>query len=231
MLYGIFMEDDFLRHLASPQRSHAFLLVGEINDARELANKAIKILDCPAGDYFSFEESIKIGIKEIRQLEKWFLLYPVRGVKIALINYASLSLVASHALLKILEEPPDYGLIILLAENRRLVLPTIASRCQIYRLKPAKGDYSASESATSMLEISRLPLNEKFKLAKDLSEREDLLGLVDKWIFTVKNESRQEKYQWLKYLLTARQRLLTSHINKRLLLDELFIKLKAHDII
>jgi len=43
---------------------------------------------------------------------------------------------AANSLLKALEEPPPYGLFILLAPHPARVLPTILSRCQIVRLTP-----------------------------------------------------------------------------------------------
>ncbi|HOB19782.1 MAG TPA: DNA polymerase III subunit delta' [Candidatus Atribacteria bacterium] len=41
---------------------------------------------------------------------------------------------AQNALLKTLEEPPDHACIILLTENMNALLPTILSRCQIFRI-------------------------------------------------------------------------------------------------
>lgn len=43
---------------------------------------------------------------------------------------------ASNALLKTLEEPPGYVVIILLSDRREALLPTIASRCQVIGLRP-----------------------------------------------------------------------------------------------
>lgn len=50
--------------------------------------------------------------------------------KIFRINYAeNMNINAQNALLKILEEPPKYTIIFLLAENINTLLPTIKSRC------------------------------------------------------------------------------------------------------
>jgi len=43
---------------------------------------------------------------------------------------------AQNALLKTIEEPASYGLFILLSENYSAFLPTVLSRCVIFRLKP-----------------------------------------------------------------------------------------------
>lgn len=44
---------------------------------------------------------------------------------------------ASNALLKILEEAPSYAVLILTADSREELLPTIVSRCEVLRLQPA----------------------------------------------------------------------------------------------
>ena len=43
---------------------------------------------------------------------------------------------AANALLKTLEEPPDYVVLLLLTDRPTQVLPTIASRCQPVRFDP-----------------------------------------------------------------------------------------------
>ena len=43
---------------------------------------------------------------------------------------------ATNSLLKVLEEPPDQWVFILTVSDRSLLLPTIASRCQVLRLSP-----------------------------------------------------------------------------------------------
>jgi DNA polymerase III subunit delta' len=47
---------------------------------------------------------------------------------------------AANRLLKTLEEPPSFAHLILLAEHREDVLPTIASRCQPVRFDPLSGE-------------------------------------------------------------------------------------------
>jgi DNA polymerase III subunit delta' len=45
---------------------------------------------------------------------------------------------AQNALLKTLEEPPAYGVILLLVNNLNALLPTILSRCVVLDMKPVK---------------------------------------------------------------------------------------------
>lgn len=62
------------------------------------------------------------------------------GYKIIIIDNAEkMTKDAQDAFLKTLEEPPQNTVFILLAENHNLLLPTIVSRCQVYRFKPVGG--------------------------------------------------------------------------------------------
>lgn len=61
------------------------------------------------------------------------------GRKIYIINDAEkMNAQAQNALLKTLEEPPEYVTIILLTTNAELLLPTIKSRCILLNMKPVE---------------------------------------------------------------------------------------------
>lgn len=79
-----------------------------------------------------------IGKEQIsREMEPWLALKPYRARhKIVIIaDAAIMSLEAANALLKTLEEPPQYAVIILVADQVEL-LETIISRCQTVRFHP-----------------------------------------------------------------------------------------------
>jgi DNA polymerase III subunit delta' len=66
---------------------------------------------------------------EETNLLHWLSTYPRYQAKVAVIDGAHLlGEAAANALLKILEEPPKYARIILIAPSRTLVMPTLASR-------------------------------------------------------------------------------------------------------
>lgn len=78
------------------------------------------------------EKKTQIGIEQINhEMEPWLALRPYRSSRrVVIINEAHhLSLPAANALLKTLEEPPAYAVIILVADDR-IMLETIMSRCQ-----------------------------------------------------------------------------------------------------
>jgi DNA polymerase-3 subunit delta' len=72
--------------------------------------------------------------------------------KIAIIDDANrMNAESANALLKTLEEPPSYALLILIATNEHGLLPTIRSRCQQVRFAPLE----ARHVAELMLELGR----------------------------------------------------------------------------
>ena len=85
------------------------------------------------------EKPNSIGIEEIReQLIADVAIRPYSSpYKVFIINdEQKLTLQAQNALLKTIEEPPAYAIILLLTDNPDILLPTITSRCVTLGLKP-----------------------------------------------------------------------------------------------
>lgn len=80
----------------------------------------------------------KFYMDQVREAIKLAYLKPMIGRKrLFLIDDASkMEPPAANALLKILEEPPDFTQFILIASNVDLLLPTIVSRCQVLSFAP-----------------------------------------------------------------------------------------------
>lgn len=77
-----------------------------------------------------------INIDEIRNMISNIYNFSKRGgKKIIYINADNLTDYAAHALLKIIEEPPNNSWFIIKTYNIKKILPTIRSRCIIYNLK------------------------------------------------------------------------------------------------
>ncbi|MFP4697632.1 MAG: DNA polymerase III subunit delta' [Eubacteriales bacterium] len=142
--------------------SHAYIINGEQGMGKKLlANTFAKTLQClekkdePCGKCTScqlfntsnhpdikYVESSKvksIGVDDIRkQLNQDIYIKPYRfSYKIYIIDEAEkLTEQAQNAMLKTIEEPPKYAIIILLTNNSNKLLSTIISRCVILNLKP-----------------------------------------------------------------------------------------------
>ncbi len=70
-----------------------------------------------------------VPVRIIRQMRDDVFVRPNEGEKKVYIFSQEMGLEGQNALLKILEEPPAYGLFLLLAENPEKILPTVRSRC------------------------------------------------------------------------------------------------------
>lgn len=78
-----------------------------------------------------------IKIAQIRNLQSDIVIRPHKDYKIYIINNAEkMTVEAQNALLKTLEEPPDYAIIILVTNNKESLLETIKSRCDIIKFSP-----------------------------------------------------------------------------------------------
>lgn len=81
-----------------------------------------------------------IGVDDIRQLQKDIYIKPYQSTKkvYIIVGAEKMTIQAQNSLLKILEEPPRYGVLILTTQHRQQLLPTILSRavCIKFRVHP-----------------------------------------------------------------------------------------------
>lgn len=87
-----------------------------------------------------------IGINLIRDMRSDIKVNPFQGDrKIYIIDRANtMTVEAQNALLKTLEEPPEYAVIILIAENTSSLLPTVLSRCQLIKIPRLSANHITS---------------------------------------------------------------------------------------
>lgn len=87
------------------------------------------------------EKPNTISVEDVRvQINNDIMIKPYNGkYKIYIVPDADLMTVqAQNALLKTIEEPPEYAIIFLLTENAERLLPTILSRCVVLKIKNVK---------------------------------------------------------------------------------------------
>lgn len=80
---------------------------------------------------------------------------------------------AQNALLKTIEEPPSYAVIILITTNQEAFLPTILSRCVQMKLKPLK-DFTIKSYLTQNLHIAEKDADICAAFAREISERRSI---------------------------------------------------------
>lgn len=88
------------------------------------------------------EKPNTIGVEDIRKITGDIAIKPYSSKrKIYILNEAEkMTVQAQNALLKTLEEPPEYATILLLVSNVDTLLPTIQSRCVLLTMKPVADD-------------------------------------------------------------------------------------------
>ena len=93
--------------------------------------------------WVTHEKPGSIGVEDIRaQVVGDMQMKPYHSpYKIYIIDEAEkLTVQAQNTLLKTIEEPPEYGIVIFLTTNADGFLPTILSRCVVLQLKPATNE-------------------------------------------------------------------------------------------
>lgn len=161
--------EQIIHHLQSAisldKVSHAYIFEGEEGMGKNLLASAFaQALQCEEGGtepcmncvsckqaatgnqpdiiYVTHEKS-GIGVEDIREkLCGDILIKPYSSpYKIYIVDEAEkMTVQAQNALLKTIEEPPAYGVILLLTTNSETFLPTIVSRCVALKLKPLKDE-------------------------------------------------------------------------------------------
>lgn len=144
--------------------SHAYILAGEEGMGRKTLAKAFAMtLLCERSDkepcmqchacrqilsgnhpdviWVTHEKPASIGVDDIRtQINDTIYIKPYSSsYKIYMVDEAEkMTVQAQNALLKTIEEPPSYAVIILMTTNQEVFLPTILSRCIQLNLRPLK---------------------------------------------------------------------------------------------
>ena len=158
--------EQIINHLKSAMKwnkvSHAYIFNGEKGSGKKmLANAFAQMLQCegegekPCGTCRScrqaesgnhpdiirviHEKPNSIGIEDIReQLAGDIQIKPYQSrYKIYIVpDSEKMTVQAQNALLKTIEEPPSYAVILFLTTNAASFLPTILSRCVVLNMKP-----------------------------------------------------------------------------------------------
>lgn len=147
----------------------------------------IDILDI---DINSFEKTL--GIDDIRNLQKRLYLKPFKSKTKALIIavFDRVTLEAQNSLLKVLEEPPNNTIIVLVSTNKELFLPTILSRSVLIELKD-EGLKLSEEDFKSFVNIlsnlQKYEAGDRFKIAETYGKtREEANSFIEKITFVVR---------------------------------------------
>lgn len=141
--------NNFKNRCINSSLSHAHLIAGEDGIGKsKLANMLAKFilngdLNREYVDIINYKSSkSSFGVDDVRDIIEEVSKKPFEGEKKVIIIHEGnkLTIQAQNALLKTIEEPPVGVYIILLCESLELILDTIKSRCEIYKLTPLTKD-------------------------------------------------------------------------------------------
>ena len=141
--------ENFKNRCSNGNLSHAQLISGEDGIGKsilaEILGKLILNGDINREyvDIINYKPSkASFGVDDVREIIDEVNKKPFEGDKKVIIIHQGnkLTIQAQNALLKTIEEPPTEVYIIILCESLELILDTIKSRCEIYKLTPLTKD-------------------------------------------------------------------------------------------
>ena len=202
--------------------SHAYILNGETGMGKKLiADVFSTALQCERGGdepcmecrsckqaagrnhpdikWIIHEKPASISVEEIReQLVNDMAIKPYSGrYKIYIIDEGEkMTPAAQNTLLKTIEEPPAYGIVIILTANREMLLQTILSRCVSLNLRPlADNDIKQYLIAHESIPDYQADMAVRFAggnlgRAIDIASSEEFIQMRDDVVRTLKNIDR-----------------------------------------
>ena len=152
------LKDNLINSLSRGRASHFYLISGPTGSGKHTLAKLLsaalmcdgsskpclacgpcrKVMAGLHPDFITVEdpEHKNVPVRIIRQIRDEMFVRPNEGACKIYFLPQSLGTESQNALLKILEEPPSYGVFILLTENPESLLPTVRSRCVELKLLP-----------------------------------------------------------------------------------------------
>ena len=160
------IKEHFITAVHHKKISHAYIMEGDKGSGKKMLAEAFsKILQCEGREttglvescgkcesciqmehhdhpdviWVSHEKPNVISVGEIReQIVNTVEIMPYKGpYKIYIVDEAEkMNAAAQNAILKTIEEPPEYGIVILMTSNISALLPTIQSRCLTMEFRP-----------------------------------------------------------------------------------------------
>jgi len=189
-------------------------------------NPDVKILDLEKG-------KTKIPIEETKKLKSWINIKPYQEKKKLIIikNAQYLGIDAQNSLLKTLEEPPEYAVIVLLTNSIKSLLDTVVSRCKIIKLKN-----SDSEEINTDLSLEDIMINDTAQaldnleiVLKDIEGKGqaiEIINSLETQLISFKGENKPHIFDCLNKI---KQDLETTNVSVKIALYKLILDLKINN--
>jgi DNA polymerase III gamma/tau subunit len=130
-----------------------------------------------------------LSIDDVRMIKDDIYLTPYSGrKKVYIFDIEYMRDESANALLKILEEPPPYGVLVIQSSSTNFFLPTILSRCQKIRLNYKLPEENIQDAAAEGREFSKM---------LTLAKKQDFYGFFKQVDAFLKEKEREEVDEWL----------------------------------
>ena len=195
------IKNTFEKSIKTNQITHSYLMIGIQGIGKKLLAKEYAKIILGSNDIINNPDFLciepdgnSIKIEQIRNLQKEIQEKPIiSNKKVYIIDDADLmTKEAQNCLLKTLEEPPEFAVIILIGSNENAFLPTIKSRCMILHFNRLSDteiksylqeQYNEVNVTQSMLDIAGGSIGRAINL-KDKQEQylkvEEIINNLDK---------------------------------------------------
>lgn len=181
------------------------------------------------------ENEKTLGIAQTREAIKFLQERPFSYQKklLVILDSEKLTIQAQNSLLKILEEPPAYALILLSSKTQNSLLETIVSRCRMLPIRKQR-DCVIVESSNSLEKILKMSFAKRLEFASEIAkeEKEILLELLDCWIeegreMLLKKPTDKNRAKNLQRIIEIKTDLENSNVNQRLSIEALVLSFSS----
>lgn len=225
------IKEHFEKAIQLNKISHGYILNGEDGMGKmELAKSFAQMVQCestgekpcmnchsckqflsgnhPDIIYVRHEKPGVIGVDDVRTgINSDILIKPYSSpYKIYIVDEAEkMSVQAQNALLKTIEEPPSYGIIMLLTSNAEGFLPTILSRCIVLNLKPVSDEEMEAYLNQQNIPSDRIPTLVKFSRgnvgkAMRMAQSESFTAMIDQIMTVLKRADQMNIHELLGFI-------------------------------
>ncbi|MBU0534728.1 MAG: hypothetical protein ABIJ82_03290 [Patescibacteria group bacterium] len=177
------------------------------------------------------EDEKTIGISQTREGVKFLQERPFSYQKkfLVILDCEKLTIQAQNSLLKTLEEPPAYALILLSSKTQNSLLETVVSRCRMLPIRKPRG-CAVVENSSSLEKILKMNLGKRLEFASEISkeEKETILELLECWIeeardMILKRPRDENRLKNIKRIIEIKKDLENSNVNQRISMEALVI--------
>jgi len=204
---GKFELSQWLIHLLTCQRAVITSPQENVLEACGQCKSCLLLKSKTYPDHLSLvAEKNSLGVDDVRHANTFLQKTAHLGkFKTVLIEHAqTMTQAAANALLKTLEEPSNYSVIILLTNDIEMILPTIVSRCRVLNIRPTVGHALLQSMPTQGLTTalgsesrSELNSNSNSELKNNFINLTQLPELTDA---SINNDFQQFKTCYIDYL-------------------------------